>query len=706
MAYTDDKQLTVQKAETDFRTAYRAKRKLIEREMEDFRFALGEQWSEEDKAKLERAGVKPITDNRIQPNLFLLTGLERQNRTDFKAFPEGEEDSLKAEIASALFKHSIKVSDFQFKSSEQFKDGATCGESHLELYLDNTFNLINAKPCWKKLDGNRLFPAPGWREYDFNDAPYVYKVTLNLSREDLINLFPEKQSIIEEATPAKMDFDAITGGEELHRQPKDYPKSGGSEGDDDEEGFDLIERYYKKMVSKAYIGDYETGRIEKADSQEKAQGVVDQYRAGIQAEQDQYAQALQSYQMAQAAPQLDENGQPITGPMSAMGAPMEPPVAPPPKDPNRLKVIKRMVPEIWCFAYSPGQQEPWADERAWFYPNWTTYPFVPFFARFSTAPLEGDDRHLLIQGIVHSVKGVQEKHNKAEMLMIRHLNSSTNSGWLVEEDTWVDRSKVEQFGTQGGVNLEYKVGKPPPQRISPMPLSQGHAELAAESAEAIKAQLGINADLLASQEGGADSGRAIALRQRQGLLMVQELYDNLSRSRVIAGKLLLSQFPKIYDTETAMKVLGEAFLTKNFPPPMQLVEGPGGLPQVGLDGAPAQQPMTGPDGQPMQYDKEMAEVTIAEVLSGNLGEYDVAVGEAVASETTRIANSQELKDIAQTYPGLIPPDLLIEESQLPQSTKQKVLGAIKQAQAMAQVAAQSTAAHAAPKQPAQPGAAA
>jgi hypothetical protein len=701
----NEKTITVKRAEADFKDSYRAKRKLIQREKEDFLFALGKQWSKEDEAKLEADGIKPITDNRIAPNLYLLTGLERQNRTDFKAFPEGEEDSLKAEIASALFKHAIKISDFSYKSSEQFKDGATCGESHLELYLDNTFNLINAKPCWKKLDGNRLFPASGWREYDFNDAPFVYKLTLGLSREDLINLYPEKQTAIENAKGGKLDFNAITNGGEEHRQKKDYPTRGGdSEGDRDKEDLDLVERYYKKMVPKAYIGDYETGKIEEADSLEKAQGVVTQYQGDIQAEQDAYTQALTQFQQAQAAPPaMDENGMMLGGPMSAMGAPMEAPIPPAPKDPNRLKVIKRMVPEIWCFAYIPGMDEPLADERAWFYPNWQTYPFVPFFARFSTAPLEGDDRHLLIQGIVHGVKGVQEKHNKAEMLMIRHLNSSTNSGWLVEEDTWVDRAKVEQRGSQGGVNLEYKVGKPPPQRITPMPLSQGHAELAAESAEAIKAGLGINADLLATQEGGADSGRAIALRQRQGLLMVQELYDNLSRSRVIAGKLLLSQFPKIYDTETAEKVLGEAFLIKNFPPPMQLVEGPGGLPQMDPNtGGPAQKPMTDEMGQPMQYDKEMAEISIAEVLSGNLGEYDVTVGEAVSSETTRIANAQELKEIAQTYPGLIPPDLLIEESQLPQSTKNKVLSSIKQMQAMAQM----TGPQPAPKKPAQPQAAA
>jgi hypothetical protein len=363
-------------------------------------------------------------------------------------------------------------------------------------------------------------------------------------------------------------------------------------------------------------------------------------------------------------------------------APAMPPPPPPQRDPERYFIIKRKVPEIWCFAHAPGIDKPLADERAWFYPKWKSWPIVPYFARFSTAPLTGDERHLLVQGIVHGVKGVQEKHNKAEMLMLRHLNSAANSGWIAEEDAWVNPKKVEDFGTAPGINLEYKKGSQKPERIFPMPLSQGHAQIALDSAEAIKAQLGMNADLLATQQGGADSGRAIALRQRQGLLMVQELFDNISRTRKIAGMLLLSQIGDIYDTETAKKVLGEAFLQKNFPPVM-LMNPATGKPE----------PMPGKDGQPMAYDDQMAEVAIAEVLKGDLGAYDVSVGEAVASETMQMAVSAEIKDFAQTYPGLVPPDILLEASQIPGHLKNQILSAIKNAQAMAAAGGATAPAH-------------
>jgi hypothetical protein len=680
-----DKPLTVERSLADFKAAAQAKSKLVKREREDFLFALGKQWEPEDEAKLKKAGFKAITDNRIAPNLFLLTGLERQNRAEFRAFPQGEEDGQKAEIASALFKDCIKKSGFPHKSSEQFKDGITCGESHLELYLDFTENMLNGQPCWRKADGNKIFPDPDCREYDFSDARYVYKLTTDISRSALISLYPEKQKVLEKATAGKLDASYLDGKDIIEAE-KDYPRETPDATDtdaEDSDNFDLIERFYKKYVEAYFVGDRKTGGIKPAESQEKAQGFLDEYKAGIQRDQESYQQAVAgavaqaSQQMAQVDP---TTGMAVLPPQEAvLGALQQArqlPPEPPAQDPERFTIIKRMVPEMWVLAHVPGIDKPLADERAWFYPKWKTYPFVPYFARFSTAPLTGDDRHLLVQGLVHGVKGVQELHNKAEMLMQRHLNCSANSGWLSEEDVWVDREKVKQFGSAPSVNLEYKKGRQKPERINPSPLSQGHAQLSAEYAESIKAQLGINSDLLAAQAGGADSGRAIALRQRQGLLMVQELFDNLTRSRQIAGRLLLSQLGEIYDTETAMKVLGEAKLKKLFPPPMLMDEATG-------QSTPMPDPQT---GKPMEMDRQMAETVIAEVLVGELDKYDVSVGEAVASDTERMANAAEVKEIAGALPGVIPPDILVRYSQLPESAKQEITAAIQQAQA-AQAAA-------------------
>lgn len=673
--YSDTEDATSETNLNEFKDCYESKKKLMERQEEDFRFRLGNQWDADKHKKLKDKGVDPVTDNRIQPIINLLGGMERQNRSEFKAFPEGEEDSQKAEIATALFKDIIKKSDFGYKFSDMYEDGITCGEAYLEFWIDNTYDLLNGKPRWKKLNYNDVFPEPGATEYDLSDARYVFKLTRNLSKDDLISLFPDKRNIIERTESGAFDLDSFLGSQEHHVQPKDY-KNQGSSGDSKKKKatFDLLEKYYKKNVMKFIVGDYETGELKEAEDEEKASGFVQEYQSGIMQEQQQYEMELAHFQMGQE--QMALNPMMAADPMSAMAEP----IPPTQRDPNRFKVIKRFEPEIWYCAQVPGIKEKLAEDKAWFFPKSKRWPIVPYFADFSTAPLTGDDAHLLVQGLVHRAKGSQRKHNSVETLQYLHLNGAANSGWLAEEDSWVDPHKVENLGATPGINLEYKAGKQKPERIFPMQLSQGHAQLSETSAEAIKAQTGINADLLAVQEGGQSSGRAIALRQRQGVLMVQKYYDNAARSKQLCGRFCLTQLGELYDTETAKKVLGDAFLINNFPPMMQLVADPMGNPVIDHQtGAPKEQPMAGPDGQPMKYDTKMADLVIAEVLSGDLEQWDVSVGEAVASETMKMANASEIKELAQMLPGFIAPEIIVEESQVSQATKQRIL---KRAQAM------------------------
>lgn len=660
----------------EFKEAYSAKKKLMERQEEDFLFRLGNQWDKEKYQALKDKGVEPVTDNRIQPIINLLGGMERQNRSEFKAFPEGEEDSLKAEIATSLFKDIIKKSDFGYKFSDMYEDGITCGEAYLEFWIDNTYDLLNGKPCWKKLNYNDVFPEPGATEYDLSDARYIFKLTRNLSKDDLISLFPEKRKTIQRAEGGSFDLDTFLSSDEYHVQPKDYGKDGES-GDKKKKGsFDLLEKYYKKNVMKFIVGDFETGELKEAENEEKANAFIQEYQNSIFQEQQMYEVQMAEFQVMQQQMSTD----PMVALAMEQGAMPQEPIAPTPRDPERFKVIKRYEPEIWYCAQVPGIKSKLAEEKAWFFPKSKRWPIIPYFADFSTAPLTGDDRHLLVQGLVHRAKGSQRKHNSVETLQYLHLNGAANSGWLAEEGAWLDEKKVESLGATPGVNLTYKSGKQKPERIFPMALSQGHAQLSETSAEAIKAQTGINADLLAVQEGGQSSGRAIALRQRQGVLMVQKYYDNGARTKQLCGRFSLTQLGELYDTETAKKVLGDAFLINNFPPEMELVEDEMGNPVIDPNtGLPQEKPVIGKDGQPMKYDSEMAELVIAEVLSGNLEQYDVSVGEAVASETMKMANAAEIKELATMLPGFIAPEIIVEESQMSQATKQRIL---KRAQAM------------------------
>jgi hypothetical protein len=109
-------------------------------------------------------------------------------------------------------------------------------------------------------------------------------------------------------------------------------------------------------------------------------------------------------------------------------------------------------------------------------------------------------------------------------------------------------------------------------------------------------------------------------------------------------------------------------------------------------------------GQPMDYDEEMAETVIGEILNDDLSQYDIVVGEAVASDTIKMANNADLREFSQMYPGLVPPDILIEESDLAATTKTRLLNAMAQMaeQQRQQQAAVANAAAGAPPSPGAP----
>jgi hypothetical protein len=74
MAKKEEKVIDAKRILQDFQRAYEAKKEWLKEAEEDFQFALGKQWSDDDISKLSDVGVRALTINKIRPNIFLLTG--------------------------------------------------------------------------------------------------------------------------------------------------------------------------------------------------------------------------------------------------------------------------------------------------------------------------------------------------------------------------------------------------------------------------------------------------------------------------------------------------------------------------------------------------------------------------------------------------------------------------------------------------------
>lgn len=593
----------------------------IHKEMEaDFEFEAGKQWDDDDVATLEKAGVKALTINKIRPIIKLISGIERQSKSDFVGFPEGQEDGLIAEIVTSLLKNVSKQAEVERKLSQQFKRGVIGGMDFIEPYIDYTYDILNGELCLRNIDPMSFYPDPNAKEYDLYDAKYLIKYTPDLTIDDLLVLFPDKENEINKISDRKVNIDSLAQSFPT-RYSRDYGslKDAGEGLDDKKDGYDLVDYHYKAMVDRYYIIDPVLKTIQDIDDKKVAEAYASEH--------------------------------------------------------PDVKVIKKKVPSIRT-AFMVGSTVI-QDDVAWTYPNWKRYPIIPFWADWQSIPLK--KRQLMVQGIVRQLKDLQNEYNKRRTQELRHLNSSVNSGIMYADDALSpqEEEKLKKFGSSPGVTIKYKAGTTgKPERISPQPLSQGHAQLATENAQDLKEASGVNPDLLANSDT-SQSGRAILLKQKQGLVMIQEYLDNYSETKRILGRFLLSQLSEVYTVETATKVLGDDFLNKH---------------------DEFKKPVTNQMGQPQlneqtgQLDLEVDQEAVAQIFnkvlneSSDLAKYDITIGEGVYSETVRMANYLTLVDMAGK--GIpIPPDVLVGESMLSDTSKQKIIASIEQQQLMAKLAA-------------------
>lgn len=97
---------------------------------------------------------------------------------------------------------------------------------------------------------------------------------------------------------------------------------------------------------------------------------------------------------------------------------------------------------------------------------------------------------------------------------------------------------------------------PMPQRMQPPMLPNGFAAMARESADDIKATMGLyNASI--GLQGNETSGIAIQRRKQEGDIATFHFGDNLVRSITQVGRILVHAIPEIYDTARIVKIIGE-----------------------------------------------------------------------------------------------------------------------------------------------------
>jgi len=204
------------------------------------------------------------------------------------------------------------------------------------------------------------------------------------------------------------------------------------------------------------------------------------------------------------------------------------------------------------------------------------------------------------------------------------------TGSVLNIDDYEEKSAQPNFALEIAKGQKEKVSFQEQPRISPV-----YSIFDRVLVQSIKDVSGAQDSLMGVQTTGREPGITVRARQQTGIAVLYILYDNFRESRLLSGKLHMSLIQQ-YVTE-AMAVR---------------IKGPEGarLLQINTESNP--------------QTKGFNDITA--------GEFDYEVEETAETMTIRAATAQMLVDFSQNNPNTIPPDVILEYTDLPYSAKQRV----------------------------------
>jgi len=475
---------------------------------EDYKFALGEQWSQEELQTLKNQNRPALTFNRIKPLINLIAGYQRENSARLKVHPEGGEDKVFSEVMDKTLSFIDKNSKLAYKLGYLFDDGLYCGKGYIEAVLDYSKDPIRGDLKFIIDSPYGIYVDPDNKEYDLNEgAEYVIK-TAKFTKIKLKDMFPHKKRVIE---GFKTDNDDKLTNSSLQVEGDDdnygnNPNRATVTIDDDyydtsfkpDEKYTLKEYWRKKRVTKYFVVEIESGEPRKFESEEDAQAFIDKQGGG--------------------------------------------------------SILKREVKEMWVAAMVCGYIL--QDVLSPFEPRYSGFPIFQFIADW--APNASNEK-LRVQGITRSLIDPQKEKNKAKSNYLHILSTQSNSGWIGDTNALTEEGwkSLENMGSTPGITIKKKRGTELTQ-IQPQMPSQSNLVREQTANEEFKQISNVNPDLLGQQDG-TTSGRAISLRIKQAVLALVRIFSNYRYTKEILGKFTLEMIPEIFDDKRILKVIGPQY---------------------------------------------------------------------------------------------------------------------------------------------------
>lgn len=450
------------------------------------RFVFNDQWSEEDRQKLEEQARPVLTVNMILPLVTTIMGEQRRTRAEFVAKPtDPTADAESAELTTKVLSFIQDQCDFDSVESQVFDDGIIMDRGYYDVRMNFEKNVYGDVKI-RSLDPRSVILDPDAKEYDPETWTRVF-VTEWKTLDEISALYGKKYADkLKYSTP---EDDGILGLDSVKFGTDSYPRDtidAGSPESKRVRAVRVIERQERQLYMGEMLVDTKTGSMSP---------MPDEW------DEEKKMQALQDFGLAR---------------------------------------MKRLY-HRWRWTVIADRcvlHDSWSP-----YEKCTIVPFFPYFLRGKT------------MGLVTPLISPQEQLNKTESQELHILNTTANSGYMLEDGSLVnmDVEDLEERGAETGVVMVYRKGAEKPEKITPNLPPSGLDRKSMKAAQYLREISGVSDEM---QGFGSPevSGVAIQAKQNSGIVKFDTPFTNLKKSRRLVGERVLSLIGKYYRNERLIRI--------------------------------------------------------------------------------------------------------------------------------------------------------
>ncbi len=459
-------------------------------------FYRGNQWDPADVATLDDEGRPALTINTILPTVNTVLGEQSTRRADVNFKPKGNGTQEVADVLNKLYMHIADTNKLEWLESQVFADGLIQDRGYFDVRIDFTDHIQGEVRVTTK-DPLDILIDPDAKEYD-----------------------PKTWNEIFETKWMSLDEIEEQYGQDKADQLRVAAEYGNTMGTDSVE-------YEETRYGDTYTG-VEYNQSSTANPEENRQ-----VRA-IRVIERQY------YQLKQCMYYVDE----VTGDMRQVPSNWSKRKREKFADDYGLDILDRLDRKVrWTVtADSVVLHDDWSP-----YQCFTIVPYFPYWRR--GRPF----------GMVRNLISPQEQLNKISSQELHIVNTTANSGWIVETGSLqgMTADDLEEHGAETGLVLEYNRGSSPPAKIPPNQIPTGLDRLGQKAAANIKTISGIS-DAMLGTDSPEVSGVAIQQKQNRGVLMIQVPLDNLQKTRQYLAEHVLRMVQQYYTEERLIQITDES----------------------------------------------------------------------------------------------------------------------------------------------------